>query len=75
MNSPTNPDALQGFTDAVAKRLTGTAGAIGSPCSDRELAAAAWPNAEPWGDLSPQECEEAIQRQLNSASPPNDTGQ
>lgn len=75
MNSPTNPDALQGFTDAVAKRLTGTAGAIGSPCSDRELAAAAWPNAEPWGDLSPQECEEATQRQLNSASPPNDTGQ
>ncbi len=75
MNSPTNPDALQGFTDAVAKRLTGTAGAIGSPCSDRELAAAAWPNAEPWADLSPQECEEAIQRQLNSASPPNDTDQ
>ena len=75
MNSPTNPDALQGFTDAVAKRLTGTAGAIGSPCSDRELAAAAWPNAEPWGDLSPQECEEAIRRQLNSTSPPNDTGQ
>ncbi len=75
MNSTTNPDALQGFTDAVAKRLTGTAGAIGSPCSERELAAAAWPNAEPWGDLSPQECEEAIRRQLNSASPPNDTGQ
>jgi len=75
MNSPTNPDALQGFTDAVAKRLTGTAGAIGSPCSDRELAAAAWPNAEPWGDLSPQECEEAIQRQLNSAPNSTDTGQ
>ena len=75
MNSPTNPDALQGFTDAVAKRLTGTAGAIGSPCSDRELAAAAWPNAEPWDDLSPQEYEEAIRRQLNSTSPPNDTGQ
>ncbi|MCS4116315.1 hypothetical protein GGQ07_003432 [Salinibacter ruber] len=75
MNSTTNPDALQGFTDAVAKRLTGTAGAIGSPCSDRELAAAAWPNAEPWGDLSPQECEEAIRRQLNSAPNSTDTGQ
>jgi len=75
MNSPTNPDALQGFTDGVAKRLSGTDGALGSPCSDRELAATAWPNAEPWGDLSPQECEEAIRRQLNSAPNSTDTDQ
>ncbi|MCS4048194.1 hypothetical protein GGQ04_003353 [Salinibacter ruber] len=73
MNSTANPGALQGFTDGVAKRLSGTDGALGSSCSDRELAATAWPGAEPWGDLPPQECEEAIRQQLNSASPPNDT--
>lgn len=66
-----SPDALRSFTDGVAEHLSEGAGVLGSPLSDRELAAIAWPGTESWSDLSPQECEAAIRRRLNNDAAPD----
>lgn len=67
-NEPTGSDALSRFTQGIEEHMETGESSLTTSFSDRELASIAWPDTESWKDLSPQACEEAINRQLNTTA-------
>jgi hypothetical protein len=68
--------ALDELLDGVEERLSNEPPSYAPGMTDRDLAALAWPEGPPnlslkgfsatsWSDLDPEECEAAIETQLN----------
>lgn len=57
-------DSLNNFLDGLERHARSDDSPVARDLSDRDLAAIAWPDSESWSDLSPDECEEAIDRHL-----------